>query len=223
MKFNVPIIILGFLFFSCKKENIISKEENTYKVLSVLYNDLTRQEIIYSAFPPPPPPPNISWDSIKKIMAEDKKIEKDTVRIINNLIKKNGRLIVAINPTLFVPYPDEFKKEHFKEYLDDYSEIFYSFKEIKDTLPIDVSKIPLNKYSYILPYQEFYSKMPKKGYDKYDIILNFSRIAFNKKNTKAIVIMGVGFGKLNGFSAMYFLENTKGKWFIKHVKGLSIS
>lgn len=224
MKFNISIIILAFLFFSCKKENIISnEEENTYKVLSVLYDDLTRQEIIYSAFPAQPPNPSISWDSIKKNMELDRKIAKDTVKIIENLIKKNGRLIVAINPKLFIPYTNDFKDEYFKEYLDNYSEIFYSFKEIKDTLPIDVSKIPINKYSYILPYQEYYSKMPKRGYDKYDIILNFSRIAFNKKNTKAIVIMGVGIGKLNGFSAMYFLEKTKGKWYIKFEKGLTIS
>jgi hypothetical protein len=224
MKLNISIIILAFLFFSCKKENIISnEEENTYKVLSVLYNDLTRQEIIYSAFPAPPPNPNISWDSINKNMELDRKIEKDTLKIIDDLIKKNGRLIVAINSTLFVPYTDDFKNEHFKDYLDNYRELFYSFKKIKDSLLIDVSKIPINKYSYILPYQEYYSKMPKRGYDKYDINLNFSRIAFNKKNNKAIVIMGVGFGKLNGFSAMYFLEKTKGKWFIKQEKGLSIS
>jgi len=224
MKLKISIIILVFLFFSCKKENILSAEEdNTYKVLSVLYNNLCRQKMIYFAFPAPPPNPNISWDSIKKNMELDRKIEKDTLRIIDDLIKKNGRLIVAINSTLFVPYTDDFKNEHFKEYLDNYSEIFYSFKKIKDTLPIDVSKIPINKYSYILPYQEYYSKMPKRGYDKYDIIINFSRIAFNENNTKAIVIMGVGFGKLNGFSAMYFLEKKKGKWFIKHEKGLSIS
>ena len=65
--------------------------------------------------------------------------------------------------------------------------------------------------------------MTSKGYDKYDIIINFSRIAFNENNTKAIVIMGVGFGKLNGFSAMYFLEKKNDKWYIKYEKGLTIS
>ena len=222
---NLIIIISCFtLFCSCRKKGFKNLEqENTYEVLSVLYNRISKDEIISAAFPVQPPNPNISWDSIKKNMELDREIEKDTVRIIDDLIKKNGRLIVAINSTLFVPYTDDFKNEHFKEYLDNYSELFYSFKKIKDTLPIDVSKIPINKYSYILPYQEYYSKMPKRGYDKYDIIINFSRIAFNENNTKAIVIMGVGFGKLNGFSAMYFLENTKGKWFIKHEKGLTIS
>ena len=45
----------------------------------------------------------------------------------------------------------------------------------------------------------------------------------NQKRNKAILIVGVGLGRLNGFSAIYFLEKRKAKWFIKYKKGLTIS
>ena len=65
--------------------------------------------------------------------------------------------------------------------------------------------------------------MSREKYEKYNMVLSFSRISFNKEYTKAIIIMGAGFGKLNGFSAIYFLEKKKEKWFIKCEKGLTIS
>ena len=76
---------------------------------------------------------------------------------------KIGRLIVAINPTLFIPYTDNIKNEHLKKYLINYGKVFSSFRKIKDTLPIDVSKIPVNKYSYIFPYQEYFDRMTSKN------------------------------------------------------------
>ena len=43
------------------------------------------------------------------------------------------------------------------------------------------------------------------------------------EKNKAIVIMGASFGKLNGFSSIYFLEKKNGNWIIKYENGLSIS
>ncbi|TXD49998.1 hypothetical protein [Polaribacter sp. IC073] len=221
---KILIIISVFIFYNCseKREN---KVENTYKIIHLLYNDITTDHIKTLSFPPPQPPLNndANWDSIYETLELNRKIKKDTVKKLKSFIQENGKLIVALNPTLFVSFLEDFKKEYIEEYLEDYEVVFDSLKKIKNTLEINVSEIPNNKYSYILPYQKYYSRMPRKGYDKYDMILNFSRIAFNENNTKAIIIMGVGFGKLNGFSAMYFLENRKGKWFIKHEKGLTIS
>ncbi|MFK8060409.1 MAG: hypothetical protein AB8B78_10000 [Polaribacter sp.] len=219
------LFLLIIVFVKCDKKQE-SKEDNLYEILSVLYNDIIDYHIKDISVPKPksvPPGSSVSLDSIKKIIENDRKTEKDTVKFINEFVKKNGKLIVAINPTLFTPYTDNLKKEYLKDCIDGYEDIFLSLKETKDSLAINIAKIPLNKYSYILPYQDYYKKTSKKGYDKYDIILNFSNITFNKNFTKAILITGVGFGKLNGFSFISFLEKRKGKWYVKCEKGLTIS
>jgi PBP1b-binding outer membrane lipoprotein LpoB len=220
MKLNISIIILVLLFFSCKKDNIKSSEDKeAYKILSVLFNKICREEMNFYAFPAPPPTPNISWDSIKKIMEEDKKIEKDTLKIVNTLLKKNGRLIVAIDSVLKPNWADNIKNIKYQGY----EKLLEQFISNKDSLSIDVSRISSNKYAFIIPYRENYKYLPRKGYEKFNISLSFSNIKFNKQNTKAIVIMGAGFGKLNGYSAIFFLEKEKEKWLIKWEKGLSIS
>jgi PBP1b-binding outer membrane lipoprotein LpoB len=223
MKTYIYILILlsSILFYSCKKKNLNnSVKENTYKVLSVLHHDVSRYKMIHFAFQPLPPNPNISWDSIKKAMELDKSIEKDTVKIVDALIKKNGRLIVAIDSVLTPSWADNLKniKQH-----EDYEELLKQFISNKDTVNIDVSKITSNKYAFIIPYREDYKYLHRKGYDKFNINLSFSKVEFNKEKNKAIVIMGASFGKLNGFSALYFLEKKNGNWIIKYEKGLSIS
>ncbi|MCD8434113.1 hypothetical protein LNJ03_02195 [Tenacibaculum dicentrarchi] len=65
--------------------------------------------------------------------------------------------------------------------------------------------------------------MSDKGFDKCDVALSFSRIAFNKEKKKAIVIVATSFGRLNGFSTLYFLQKEKGIWEIKCEEGLTIS
>lgn len=225
MKTKIYIITSLFiiLFSSCKKNEVNNSEkENTYKVLSVLHHDLSRYKMIYSAFQPLPPDPNsnISWDSIKKLIELDKKIEKDTVRIVDALIKKNGRLIVAINSALTPNWNDNLNNLKQQK---GYGKLLKQFISNKDTVNIDVSKITSNKYAFIIPYKEDYKYLHRNGYEKFDIHLSFSKVEFNKDKNKAIVIMGASFGKLNGFSSIYFLEKKNGNWIIKYENGLSIS
>lgn len=202
---------------ACKKDGI--GKDDTNKIITFLSSNIINEKITFFAFPAPPPNPNISWDSIQKIMAEDKKIEKDTVKIVNALLKRNGRLIVAIDSVLKPNWADNIKNIKYQGY----EKLLEQFISSKDSLPIDVSRITSNKYAFIIPYRKDYQYLPRKGYEKFNINLNFSNVKFNKKNNKAIVIMGVGFGKLNGYSAIYFLEKKKEKWYIKYEKGLSIS
>lgn len=225
MKTYIYILILlpSIFFYSCKRNDLNnSVKENTYKVLSVLHLDISRYEIMSYAFPGSPPDPNssISWDSIKKVMELDKGIEKDTVKIADALIKKNGRLIVAIDSVLTPNWADNIKniKQH-----QGYGKLLKQFISNKDTVNIDVSKITSNKYAFIIPYREDYKYLHRNGYEKFNIHLSFSKVEFNKEKNKAIVIMGASFGKLNGFSAIYFLEKRNGSWIVKYQNGLTIS
>ena len=219
-KYIFRYCILILMLLGCKNnENMSFKKPDVIEVLKVLHDDLIFSEMKYSAFPVPPPHPSINLDSI---IEENKK--KDTLKVIRDMIKRRGRLIVGIDTVLYPLHNKNLNKNYFQKCLEQgFENLYYSFKAVKDSVNIDVTRIPNNEYSYILPYQNYYKDFPRKGFDKYNVIIKFSRVAFNKNKTKASVIMGVSFGRLNGFSAIYFLEKKKDKWMIKCEKGLSIS
>ena len=221
---NLTIILFTLILLGCnEKQN--NKEADTYEVLSVVYNEVITSYLRIVSFPPPRPPAptsNVSRDSIKKKLELEISIPKDTVKAIKSFIKKNGRYIVSIDSILRPPYTSDIHQRYIKEYLD-FNEVYTSFRSIEDSISVDISKIPNNEYSYIIPYRSYYKDMPRRGYNKIDIGLWFTNIAFNQERNKAIIIVGVGMGRLNGFSAMYFLEKRKRKWFVKYEKGLTIS
>ncbi len=99
-------------------------------------------------------------------------------------------------------------------------------KEIQE---IDLKKLFLHKkrnefkQDSLIYYSEKIKKLPRKGFDKIDMLFSFSNITFNKKYNKAIVVVGVSFGKLNGFSTLIYLEKKHLHWEIKCEEVLSIS
>ena len=230
---KLSIILLTVILLGCNGKQNNKEVNDTYDVLKVMYDYIITSHLEIVALPQPPigPPPfdlKISsdskkrLDSIRKLAELDWSIPKDTIKAIKSFIKKNGRYIVSIDSILRPPFTSDIQERYLKEYLD-FNEVYTSFKKIKDSTNINISKIPNNQYSYIIPYKNYYNNMPRKGYDKIDIGLWFSNIAFNEEGNKAIIIVGVGMGKLNGFSSIFFLKKRKGKWFIKHKKGLTIS
>ncbi|GFD75289.1 hypothetical protein KUL113_47090 [Tenacibaculum sp. KUL113] len=56
-----------------------------------------------------------------------------------------------------------------------------------------------------------------------DLLLSFSRIAFNDSFDKAIVTVGMSKGSLGGVSILVYLEKENYHWRIKCKKVLSIS
>lgn len=219
---KLVLFVLILISIQCEKSGDFERK-NISEILYVLCNDIITYDIKIKSLPQPKPPlPYLNYSLKTKEINLEKKI--DTIKLIDEFIKKNGRLIVAINPTLNPPYTDNIKIDYLQNNLNsDYNEVYSLFTKIKDSLNLDVSLIPNNKYSYIIPYKTDYVSFARKGYEKFDILLNFSRISFNKEKNKAIVIVGVSFGKLNGFSSIFFLEKKTNKWFINKEIGLSIS
>ncbi|HRH44289.1 MAG TPA: hypothetical protein PKY82_21830 [Pyrinomonadaceae bacterium] len=54
-----------------------------------------------------------------------------------------------------------------------------------------------------------------KRYPKTRVIINFSRVGFNKKRTQALVFVGIDCGNLCGESKVIFLNKNNGKWFLQ--------
>lgn len=223
---NLTIILLALILLGCNKKQY-NKEADIYKVLEAINNEFITSRVKANVFQPSPPTyknQNISWDSINKLIELDKLIPKDTIKKMDSLIKKYGRFLVDIDTILRPPNNLDIKEKDIKEYLNlGFNQIYLSFKKIKDSISIDISKIPNNKYSYILPYHRgFYKLYPRKPYSSLFVIF-FTNIVFNQEKNKAIIVMKVRKSRKSGFSTMYFLEKRKGKWFIKHIKELSIS
>ena len=211
------IILPLLLFLNCKE----TQKEAKYEVVQTLYNYITKYHTYILAFPVSPPDPKIESDSLQKILERDKEIIKDTTKIVNSYLEKEGRSVVCIDKKLSPSIG--LSKRKIPCITKNFDSLYNDFIKIKGTQTLDLTKIKDNRYSVIIPYHDYYPKMSDKGFDKCDMVLTFSRIAFNKEENKAIVIMATNFGKLNGFSALYFLEKEKGTWKIKCREGLSIS
>lgn len=217
------------LLSSCSKQNKQQNEKvNIYEVVELLYDNAVTNHLKVVALPQPVAPSpgsNISSDSIHKMIEEYRKIPKDTFVLINNHLKKFGRYIVAVDSVLKPPYLSDINKEYLKDCLidDDFKSIYDDFKKVKDTVSINVNKIENNNYSYIVPYQDYFKKLYRKGFDKFDILLSFSNIQFNNEYNKAVLILSVAFDKLNSFSEIIFLEKKNSKWNIKCKQVISIS
>ena len=216
------IIILPLLFFLNCKERQKEDKEAKYEVIQTLYNYITKYHAHILAFPVSPPDPKIESDSLQKILERDKEIIKDTTKIVNSYLEKEGRSVVCIDKKQS-PSIDLSKRSIPSCITKNFDSLYNDFIKIKGTQTLDLTNLKDNRYSVIIPYHDYYPEMSNKGFDKCDMVLTFSRIAFNKEESKAIVIMATNFGRLNGFSALYFLEKEKGKWKIKCREGLSIS
>lgn len=97
------------------------------------------------------------------------------------------------------------------------------FLESEKNSKIDINKVANSKKDSLIYYTENHKKMLGGGFDKIDMLLSFSDITFNKGYTKALLVAGRSFGKLNGTSILIFLEKKYYHWEIKCEKVLSIS
>lgn len=223
MKKLVVVMVL-LMFLSCKNEQSL-KLETKDEVVQTLYNYMTKNHTNILAFPPStiPPKPGLSvnLDSLYKKIEEERQIIKDTTKIVDFYIKKEGRLVVCIDKTQSPSI--DLSKRKIQCVTNSFENLYNNFIKINEAQTLDLTKIKDNKYSVITPYHDYYSIRTNKGFDKCDMVLTFSRIAFNKEKDKAIVIMATNFGRLNGFSTLYFLQKENYNWKIKCEEGLSIS
>ncbi|GGG91003.1 hypothetical protein GCM10011416_04420 [Polaribacter pacificus] len=184
---------------------------DTTEIISLLYNKISEQEAKFSAFPPEPP-----VFPIKKKLDFDIKI--DTNKILNALLRKRGKSIVAIDTVL--------KGAQLDNTLDikdiEYADILKKLISTDNIENIDPLKIKASKYSLIIPFTGDSRQLRNKETKKKTFFLRFSKIAYNEELNKAIVKMSVSFSKLNGFSSLFFMKKENDKWVIKHEKNLTI-
>lgn len=211
----ILISVFFFSFFSCQNKNEREKyQENLYSVLNTLVHD-SKEFLKIIIATPPPPPSNSSYNNKIQYLSE-----KDSLGVLTYFYRESSkRKVISIESNLF-GIRDEYNFRNICNINKDLLDLFNSKKEDEK---IDISKITDFNKDTIIQFKKDYRNLPLIGGKKIDLLLNFSRIAFNKDYNKAIVILGELKGHLDGHSSLIYLEKENYHWKIKCQKILTIS
>ncbi|WP_103072709.1 vWA domain-containing protein [Aquimarina sediminis] len=194
-------LLLSFcviLFFSCRISTEHKKEENTYRILSLLIEEFAKPTIppreMYGLKP-------FTEVQIDSILNQDKKI--------------------CLFPIQKRTHQKFSKKEKFDK---EFNELVNKLKDLEDSREVDLSKIKINRPYQLSIIDTVAMKRDRRYVEKnFDKLINFSRISFNQGYTKAVIIVGVNMGPLNGYASLVFLEKIDNIWQIKGTDTFSIS
>ncbi len=210
-------LIIVLLFLSCKEKQKISnniEEENTYQIITFL-TEHAKDFLVMSPVLYIPPLPNAKDYNVRRMTCQDS--VKGYKYHYKQLTKKKT---IAIIDSLFSSKETySFRGEC--DLVD--NQLLKKFNNLRESKKLDVSKVTVYDKDTLIQYKEEFRKLPWKGYDKMDLLLSFSRIAFNDSFDKAIVTVGMSKGSLDGVSILVYLEKENYHWKIKCEKVLSIS
>lgn len=216
MEMNVisKYIFIIFIFLSCsEKEKTNIEQENTYQIMGVLLNYSRETLVLQPGFPPPPN--GYDYDFTTK---DSLGMYKDFLRQTK---KKQTIAFSSKTFTLSKKYKDEKVKTVKKCTSDNY--LMNTFLKPKRNIKININKISNLKKDSLIYFNDKHKKMLGAGFEEIDMILSLSNISFNENYTKAIIIVGVSYERLNGESRLIYLEKKHYNWEIKCEKILSIS
>lgn len=211
-RFNIVFygcILSLFLFSSCEQH--IEEEENTYQIVSMLIKKTQRKSNLPPSFPPSPDKGTLHRFTVKDSLNIykyyfEQSFKSWVIEVNNNMSGTNTKYNLKSNCVYR-------SNELLKHYYSLKNDVFLDINKISSANNLDsiINKDNSNK---------IYSDL-KLGKPKMRV--SFSRIAFDKNYSKALLVMSVEFGKLDGFSALIFLEKEYFHWKIKCEKLLTIS
>lgn len=196
------IILLCITFCSCGGgDNDI--KENKGEILSILTDTLT--SLIPQRFPPLPVGYTLK-DSLQTVKTKKKLKEQRNSKIHKIAIPPYLSSVKGVNVEN-LQIEEEFKK------------LVYDLKTL-EAQPLDLSLINTDRNDSIIEFNENLLDPQVSDFLEFDLLITFSRIAFNENGNKAVVIGTSSTSGLAGFSALYFFERTKEKWNI--VKSITL-
>ncbi len=206
------ILIISVFFISCTKSEDKKdyETENVYEVISYLINYKSKDFLPSVAFPPLPDNKGMPVYTTKDSLS--------SYRYFYEQFKRNK--VIAIEKSL-KPFKEKYLFDDCKYFKSDEYNKFTSTDKISS---LDLEKIFVKENDSLIFYNETFKELEGRGFgNKFDIFFEFSKISFNKSYNKAVIYLGVSFGKLNGFSTLIYLEKKHFHWEIKCEETLSIS
>jgi hypothetical protein len=177
--------------------------ENTNEILITLYDTLAQPAL--PKFPPLPEGCTIE-DSLQitnKIIALKEEQSKKNITVAIPAYLSSGKNLEVDYLTI----DDEFKN------------LIIQLKSL-EAKPLDLSLLKNHRKDSVIEYDEHLLDPQVSDYLKFDLLISFSRVAFNESGNKAVVIGSRNTSGLAGHSALYFFEREKGKW--KIIKSMGI-
>ena len=206
---NFKLTSLSFfvliLFISCKDNKNMHTNE-TYSVFSLVYNRVVEENLITGAFHPEPPGQQVKANDI--IPIKKNKLIAHKKGSIDSILKKRvdlvGKTYVSIYPKSIKP-PIELKDI----VCDNFNDLTITFLNNKEVINIDFLKITPSNYGYLKKFNESYLSQKEKEFNSVQF---FSPVSFNKDYSKAILSSSITWGKLTGYTKIYFLEKRNKNW-----------
>jgi hypothetical protein len=206
--FKLYFLLITLIIISCQKKNHEKiLEKNTVQIISYLIDAQLDGTINFPTFPPAPANGDYSFST------------KDSLKIYKYFYKETIRQkTIVVEQTFFNLKEEEI---NFKGNCPiDMSKLLSESYKLKEVInKIDVKKLTSRSNNIIISNKNNLSK----DFRNVDLIINFSKIIFDKNFNRAIIKVGVATGKLSGYSTLFYLEKENYHWVIKCEKNLSIS
>ncbi len=204
-------LILFIMSISCIAQT--SDEQDKYRILSLITNQLTKIEI---AVPYPPRPNNLYG---KKVSNKPLSYQDSSKMEGIHQKKLDKKYIIAID--LFLkPFLGNLK-QNLPDTCQEFNTLYHTFLGNKKREIINIEYIDLQRNDSLVCFKNEFESSSKKDYLFIDKRLTFSNIEFNTNYTKAIIQVSYTTSKLSGISLIYFLEKINEKWQIVCEKGIS--
>lgn len=192
------VLLIAFVSINCSTNTIMDSNQ--------IYALIVNHSVVPLPPPRPPFPLSIKSNSIKN---------KTPKKVLDSI--KNIQLNVAVNSAFkyaFGSIPQ--LKRH-----EDYNALVTLLFEQKE-YNIQAHLIT-NTNSHNMVVVDKSKTNRNTIFKDYNALIYLSEITFNRNRNKAVVIMGVSYGKLSGETNLYLLEKKEGKWLIISLKKLSES
>lgn len=102
---------------------------------------------------------------------------------------------------------------------DEFKSLVLQLKSL-EAKPLNLSLLKTKSNDSIIEYEEHLLDPQVSDYLKFDLLISFSRIAFNESGNKGVVVGTKSTSGLAGHSSIYFFTRKNGKWRI--IKSIGI-
>lgn len=202
LNLNVIKILFGIIFIGLLGcDDAKNQNTDTYKIVTILVDRETKPIV-------PPPPPGLS-DSLFQVKADS------ILDIVETESWQNQKFIVGLD-TLMTPVESKITDS-----IIGYRDLLEKLNGLKDTQQLKIKNIGKTRGVELTPVPVDSSGRP--DYSSIDMRISFSCIVYNKDGSKAMLVMGVSRGRLNGYASLLILEKVGNEWQIVKEKVLSIS
>ena len=223
----IKYFIALFLFISCNDKEM-KIEKNKYQIINLLYRNFSKHQMEFFVFPTKPltQTNGVNYrkllnsgtymDSLHKIAYSNKISKKDSLLKIKKYLENKANQQIFAFDLKMEKYHNLNDKAFYKN-VKGFENLYKKFINSNKIDSLNINKILAINNDSIIKFKKGLLKN-KVGveFKKFNILISFSNISFNKEILKAVVIGTKNFSGTDSHSSIYFLEKENRKWKLKY-------